>query len=135
MNSDIIRKSVLANAAASLAVDDRYSDIDLRVIVADATYESVIALREQLPTTWGPFLFHETVGPNCTVSYYEPLTKADVCAEAVHHLLVCDDLLSGRAPFGSSKRERLVSGQLTDVAIAATALRRRRRVFLWPSTR
>jgi predicted nucleotidyltransferase len=215
MNAMTIRASVLANAQASLAAldgveaiylsgslaegtDDLFSDIDLRVVVADAAYESVVVLREQLPTTWGPFLFHEAVGPNLTVSFYESLVKADVfyyvssaivpsawfnigtrilldrtgnlanvvkaseglkfvapsasilghlakslagliegakrmrrdepiyasrlCCEAVHHLLVADDLLSGRAPIGSSKRERLVSGELTDVARAAIGL-------------
>jgi predicted nucleotidyltransferase len=211
----IIRASVLANAQASLGAldgveaiylsgslaegtEDRFSDIDLRVVVTDPTYESALALREQLPTTWGPFLFHETVGPNFTVSYYESLTKVDVFyyrwsevapsawfnigtrilldrtgalatvidasrglkfeaapgaimshlvkalagliegakrlrrdepiyasrlyADAIYHLLVADDLLSGRAPIGSSKRERLVSDQLTDVARAAVGL-------------
>jgi hypothetical protein len=214
MDSVAIRMMVLANAESSLgAIDgvkaiylsgsvaertDEYSDIDLRVIVTDAAYESVVALRENLPPTWGPFLFHETVSPNLTVSYYESLTKADVfyyvsntivpsvwfnvgtrilldrtgnlaavvdaskalkfaapaasilthlekcvaglidgakrmrrdetiyasrlCAEAIHHLLLTDDLLQGRAPFGSSKRERLVPGQLTEAARVATEL-------------
>lgn len=179
-------------------VADQYSDIDLRVVVLDAAYESVLALREHLPTTWGPFLFHETVNSNLTVSYYESLTKADVfyfklstvvpspwfvigtkvlldrtgcltdvisrsqalafvaapgeiathlqksiagliegakrvqrgeriyasrlCAEAVHHLLIADDLLRGRAPLGSSKRERLVPGSLTQVAGASVEI-------------
>jgi predicted nucleotidyltransferase len=172
--------------------EDQHSDIDLRVVAADHAYESVRALREYLPTTWGPFLFHATVSEILTVTYYESLTKADVfyysagslvpspwfnlgtrvlldrsghfgsvlalsktlhftatpheiedhvqkcvaalaegakrvqrgeriyasrlCAEAVHHLLAVDDLLSRRAPFGSSKRERLVPGRLTELA-------------------
>lgn len=209
MTTATIRSEVLASAVACLGAldgvdaiylsgslaektEDQYSDIDLRVVVADSAYESVRALREHLPTTWGPFLFHETVAENLTVTYYESLTKADVfyfaagaltpspwfnigtrvllersghlrtvlaasegleftatpheivghlqkcvaglvesakrvrrgeaiyasrlCAEAVHHLLVADDLLSNRAPLGSSKRERLVPGDLTQLA-------------------
>ena len=58
--------------------EDQYSDIDLRVVIADVAYESVRALREQLPTTWGPFLFHQTVADNLTVTYYHSLTKVDV---------------------------------------------------------
>jgi len=212
MDSVAIRSAVLANAEASLGAidgveaiylsgslaegtDDHYSDIDLRVVAADMAYESVVALREPLPRTWGPFVFHETVNPNLTVSYYESLTKADVfyyrssavlpspwfnrgtrilldrtgrlanvveaskllrftspsaailnhiekclagliegakrtlrnepiyasrlCGEALHHLLVADDLLCGRAPFGSSKRERLAPGPLANLARSA----------------
>jgi hypothetical protein len=215
MDSATIRSSVLANAVTSLSaidgvdaiylsgslaekVEDQHSDIDLRVIVADGAYESVLALREHLPTTWGPFLFHETVNSNLTVSYYESLTKADVfyftssavvpspwfnigthvlldrsgrlrdaisgsqdlvfvaapgeiathlqkclagliegakrvqrdepiyasrlCAEAVHHLLIADDLVCARAPLGSSKREHLVPGSLTQVAVASIGI-------------
>jgi len=215
MNSAAIRSAVLANAVASLSAidgvdaiylsgslaertEDQYSDIDLRVVVADSAYESVLALREHLPTTWGPFLFHETVNSNLTVSYYDSLTKADVfyfaasavvpspwfnigtqvlldrngrlrqaisasralafiaapgeiashlqkclaglieaakrvqrdepiyasrlCAEAVHHLLIAEDLLFGRAPLGSSKRERLVPGSLTQVAATSIGI-------------
>jgi hypothetical protein len=171
--------------------EDQYSDIDLRVVVADRDYESVRSLREQYPKTWGPFLFHTAVAKDHTVSYYDSLTKADVfyyaastivpspwfnlgtrvlldrtghltaviemskgltftassddivghlktaiaalaegakrvcrsepiyasrlCAEGVHHLLIADDLLASRAPFGSSKRER-VPGDLTAAA-------------------
>jgi predicted nucleotidyltransferase len=175
--------------------DDQYSDIDLRVVIVDSSYEAVRALRAHLPTTWGPFLFNATVAEILTVTYYESLTKADVfyfassalvpspwfnlgtrvlldrsghlasvlevskglhfkitpheivdhfqkciaalaegtkrvrrgepiygsrlCAEAVHYLLAAEDLLSCRAPFGSSKRERLVPGNLTELARAS----------------
>ena len=215
MDSATIQSSVLANAVASLSaidgvdaiylsgslaekVEDQYSDIDLRIVVTEGAYESVLAMREHLPTTWGPFLFHETVNSNLTVSYYESLTKADVfyftsstvvpspwfnlgtqvlldrsgslreaisgsqahafvaapgeitthlqkclagliegakrvqrneriyasrlCTEAIHHLLIVDDLLRGRAPLGSSKRERLVPGSLTQVARASVEI-------------
>jgi predicted nucleotidyltransferase len=215
MDSATIRSSVLANAVASLGAiegvdaiylsgslaektEDAYSDIDLRVVVAVAAYDSVLAMREHLPTTWGPFLFHETVNANLTVSYYESLTKADVfyftadtvvpspwfnigtqvlldrsgrlgetiaasrglafvaqtgeiathlqkclagliesakrvrrnepiyaarlCAEAVNHLLIVEDLLCGRAPLGSSKRERLAPGSLTQVATSSIGI-------------
>jgi predicted nucleotidyltransferase len=176
--------------------DDQYSDIDLRVVIVDSSYEAVRALRAHLPTTWGPFLFNAAVAEIHTVSYYESLTKADVfyfassalapspwfnlgtrilldrsghlasvlevskglhftiitpheivdhfqkcvaalaegakrvqrgepiygsrlCAEGVHYLLAAEDLLSCRAPFGSSKRERLVPGNLTELARAS----------------
>jgi predicted nucleotidyltransferase len=215
MEAATIRSEVLDRAVVSLgALDgveaiylsgslaennqDEYSDIDLRVIVADGTYESVLALREHLPTTWGPFLFHQTIGEIFTVTYYDSLTKADVfyyaagavtpspwfnvgtkvlidrtghlrsilaasetlhfradsqeivhhlqtciagliesakrvrrgetiyasrlCAEAVHHVLIADDLLSRRPPLGSSKRERLVPSTLTEIARTSTAM-------------
>jgi predicted nucleotidyltransferase len=208
MESANIRAKVLAHAISSLSAldgveaiylsgslaentEDQYSDIDLRVVVADRSYEAVRSLREQLPKTWGPFLFHATVAEVHTVSYYDSLTKADVfyyaagavipspwfnlgtrvlldrtthltavlglskgltftaasddiarhlktaiaalaegakrvrrgeriyaarlCAEGVHHILIADDLLASRAPFGSSKRER-VPGDLTEAA-------------------
>jgi predicted nucleotidyltransferase len=208
MESATIRAEILARAVSSLGAldgvdaiylsgslaektEDPYSDIDLRVVVADSAYESVRTMREHLPTTWGPFLFHSFVGEIYTVTYYDSLTKADVfyyasgtlvpspwftlgtrvlfdrtshlasilgvskglhftasslditghfktsiaalaegakrvrrgetiyasrlCAEGVHHLLIADDLLSCRAPFGSSKRER-VPGHLTELA-------------------
>jgi hypothetical protein len=181
-------------------VADAHSDIDLRVVVSDAAYESVLAQREHLPTTWGPFLFHQTVAANHTVSYYESLTKADVfyfaasavvpspwfnlgtqvvhgrsarletvradsaagnfvagpgevvgqlhkclaglvegtkrllrgerlygaalCSAAVHHLLIADDLLAGRAPLGTSKRERRVPGKLTELVAASVDMPR-----------
>ena len=207
MSSVAIRSAVLARAIGSLSAldgvdaiylsgslaentEDQYSDIDLRVVVADSAYDSVRALREHLPMTWGPFLFHQTVTDNLTVTYYESLTKADVfyylassivpspwftmgttllferrgdlsaiieaskgleftgtandvvshiqkgiaglvesakrlrrgesiyatrlSAEAVHNLFVADDLMSKRAPLGSSKRESLVPGPLTE---------------------
>ena len=215
MKAATIRSEILNSAVASLGtldgvdaiylsgslaenVEDQYSDIDLRVIIADSAYESVLALREHLPTTWGPFLFHQTVGDIYTVTYYESLTKADVfyyaagavtpspwfnvgtkvllersghlrailaaseklpftaaaheivqhiqtcvagliesakrlrrgetiyasrlCAEAVHHVLIADDLLSHRPPLGSSKRERLVPGTLTEIARATITI-------------
>src|ERR1700692_4929004 len=95
MKSATVRSEVLASAVASLGalhgvdaidlsgslaeeVEDQYSDIDLRVVVADNAFESVLAMREHLPTTWGPFLFHQTVGDIYTVTYYDSLTKADV---------------------------------------------------------
>jgi hypothetical protein len=160
--------------------------------VEDTAFESVRKLREHLPTTWGPFLFHQTVAETLTVTYYDSLTKADVfyfmtgnlspspwfnlgteilfersgalrasikaseglgftatanevvshiqkciaglvesakrarrgetiyptrlATDAVHYLLVADDLMSHRAPLGSSKRESLVPGSLTKVA-------------------
>jgi hypothetical protein len=209
MSSATIRSAVLARAVRSLSAldgvdaiylsgslaektEDQYSDIDLRVVVADVAYESVRAQREQLPTTWGPFLFHQTVADNLTVTYYDSLTKADVfyypassispspwynlgteilfersgalraiikasegleftgtanevvshiqkciaglaesakrarrgetiyasrlSAEAVHNLFIADDLMSHRAPLGSSKRESLVPGSLSTLA-------------------
>jgi predicted nucleotidyltransferase len=215
MKAATIRSEVLDRAVVSLSAldgvdaiylsgslaennQDQYSDIDLRVIVADDAYESVLALRDRLPTTWGPFLFHQTVGENFTVTYYDSLTKADVfyyaaglvapspwfnvgtkvllersgqlrstlaasqalqftadsrevvhhlqtciagliesakrmrrgemiyasrlCAEAVHHVLIADDLLSHRPPLGSSKRERLAPGTLTEIARTTTAM-------------
>jgi hypothetical protein len=36
-------------------------------------------------------------------------------AEAVHNLLISDDLMSGHPALGSSKREALVPGSLTDL--------------------
>jgi len=39
----------------------------------------------------------------------------------VHHLLAVDDLLSRRAPFGSSKRERRAPGPLTELARSSLA--------------
>jgi predicted nucleotidyltransferase len=212
MSAVTIRSEVLERAIASLSAmdgvdaiylsgslaertDDQYSDIDLRVVVVDGSYEAVRTLRAHLPTTWGPFLFNATVAEIHTVTYYESLTKADVfyfaastlapspwfnlgtrvlldrsghlasvlevskglhftvapheivdhfqkcvaalaegakrvrrgepiygsrlCAEAVHYLLAAEDLLSCRAPFGSSKRERLVPGNLTELARAS----------------
>jgi len=183
-------EAIYLSGSLAEGVADAHSDIDLRVVVSDAAYESVLARREHLPTTWGPFLFHQTVAAIHTVSYYESLTKADVfyyaasavvpspwfnlgtqvvhgrsarletvladsaagnfvagpgevvgqlhkclaglvegtkrllrgerlygtalCSAAVHHLLIADDLLAGRAPLGSSKRERRVAGELTE---------------------
>jgi predicted nucleotidyltransferase len=95
MEAATIRSEVLAKAVGSLSamqgvdaiylsgslaekIEDQYSDIDLRVVVADVDYESVRTLREILPKTWGPFLFHQTVAENLTVTYYDSLTKADV---------------------------------------------------------
>jgi len=49
----------------------------------------------------------------------EPIYASRLCAEAVYYLLAADDLLSCRAPFGSSKRERLVPGDLTECARAS----------------
>lgn len=88
IDSIVGRNAILANADARLgAIDgveamylsdslaeeaaDQFSDIDLRLVVADAAYESVVALRENLPGTWGPFLFHGIVNQSLTVSSYE----------------------------------------------------------------
>ena len=91
MDPVAIRTKVLANAVASLSaidgvdaiylsgslaekVEDQYSNIDMRVVVTDVDYDTVRAMRAQLPTRWGPFLFHQTVADNLTVSY-DSLTK------------------------------------------------------------
>jgi len=57
---------------------DNYSDIDLRVVVEDQYYLDLIADRESAPENWGDFLFHETIGPSWTVSYYKPFNKIDL---------------------------------------------------------
>jgi hypothetical protein len=57
---------------------DAYSDIDLRVVVQDHGYSDLLSRRSVLPCDWGPFLFHQTVGSNFTVSYFQSLTKVDV---------------------------------------------------------
>ena len=64
----------------SLADDsaDCYSDIDLRVVVEDQHFLDVVGGRENAPVHWGDFLFHETIGPNLTVSYYRPFNKIDL---------------------------------------------------------
>jgi hypothetical protein len=78
--------AIYLNGSVAENVADAHSDIDLRVVVVDGAYESVRAQREHLPTTWGPFLFHQTVAPDHTVSYYDSLTKADVFYYADSHL-------------------------------------------------
>ena len=72
MDSAKIRAEILARAVLSLGAldgveaiclsgslaektEDQYSDIDLRVVVADRAYESVRRMREHLPTTWGSY--------------------------------------------------------------------------------
>lgn len=93
--ADRVRESVLGAAVAefsaaddvvavflsgSLAAgnEDEYSDIDLRVVVSSDGYDRFLARRAEAPRSWGPFLFHETVGSNYTVTYYDGLTKLDL---------------------------------------------------------
>lgn len=70
--------AVFLSGSLAAGNEDEHSDIDLRVVVSSDGYACFLARRAEAPRSWGPFLFHETVGSNYTVTYYEGLTKLDL---------------------------------------------------------
>jgi predicted nucleotidyltransferase len=78
LSSDTVALFLAGSLANGTA--DAWSDIDLRVVVEDHAFASVVAERREVARTWGDWLFEvwDPANPSYCVSHFRPLVKIDV---------------------------------------------------------
>lgn len=73
--SDVV--GIFLSGSLAAGTDDNYSDIDLSVVVSDATHPQYVANRLQTPQQWRGFLFNLEGTDHC-VTHFEHFFKLDL---------------------------------------------------------